>query len=279
MRIKRISTLILTVIMLYISAACAFSRLGTPRPYSGDQFALYTQAAFSIPDAEQMGTQINVIEQDQEGRILFEVSFGRKAFYYKDYGNDSARLYAYAVCQQYDDQFVYYYEDVCFAVFQDQAAFTLEQKDSLKETNDWNMPLDYSRMTKKSILPKESEGRKLPYLSIWYDRAAEIQDSQSIQAFKKTITVVDNEQVYTNILDIDSQERLLIIVTVLQRESFDKIDIESIHSYFMIYDTHDISKTVPIMEIESAKTFSAQLTAFKNQYEWEPVTAVSESTE
>ena len=270
MSIKRIRVTVLAVLILIISTSCFFSRLGTPRPYNGDQFALYTQAAFSIPDAEQMGTQINVIERDQEGRILFEVSFGRKAFYYKDYGNDSARLYAYAVCQQYDDQFVYYYEDICFAVFQDQAAFSQEQKDGLKETNDWNMPLDDSRMTKKAILPEESEGRKLPYLSIGYERAEKIEDYRAIEVFQKTVSVADREQVYADILDIDSEDRLLIIVTVLQRKSFDKIKMETIRSYFMIYDTNSDSQAAPIVEIESAETFADQLIVFKSQNAWTP---------
>ncbi len=270
MRTKRILTLILAVLMLAVGSACIFSRLGTPRPYSGDQFALYTQAAYSIPDAEQMGTQISVVEQDQEGRTLFEISFGRKAFYYKDYGNKDTRLYAYAVCQQYDDQFVYYYDDVCFAVFQDEADFTPENQERLKGINDWNTPLDYSRMIKKEILPEESEGRKLPYLSIGYDRAQEIRDSRAIEAFKKTISVADNEQVYTDVLDIDSQNQLLITVTVLQRKSFDKIDIESIHSYFMIYDTNNASQTAPIIEVENAKSYADQLSAFKSQYGWNP---------
>lgn len=270
MRIKRIPTMILAVLTLAVSSACIFSRLGTPRPYNGDQFALYTQAAYSIPDAEQMGTQIKVVEQDQEGRTLFEISFGRKAFYYKDYGNKDTRLYAYAVCQQYDDQFVYYYDDVCFAAFQNEADFTPQNQERLKEMNDWNMPLDDGRMTKKAILPEESEGSKLPYLSIGYDRAQEIKDSRAIETLKKTIPIADNEQVYADILDIDSQNRLLITVTVLKKKSFDKIDIESIHSYFMIYDINNAFQTAPIIAVESAKSYADQIITFKSQHEWNP---------
>ena len=270
MSIKRIRITIVAVLILMISTSCIYSRLGTPRPYNGDQFALYTQAAFSIPAAEQMGTTINVIEQDQEGRILFEVSFGRQAFYYKDYGNPSTRLYAYAVCQHYDEQFVYYYEDICFEICNEKADFTQEKQERLKETNDWNQPLDDSKMIKKEILPEESEGRKQPYLSIGYERAEKIEYYQAIETFQKTISVADQEQVYADILDIDSQDRLLIIVTVLQRKSFDKIDMDTIRSYFMIYDANSDSQTAPIVEIESAKTFADQLIVFKSQNAWTP---------
>ena len=83
-----------------------------------------------------------IIEEDKYGRTLFE-------FESWDYITKEV-VSALVICQkthyENNNNQVYYYEDRCFII----APYEESDIKSLKENNDWNNPLNYEKMTKKT---------------------------------------------------------------------------------------------------------------------------------
>ncbi len=154
--------LITIAIMLIVTAAtltgCFFYR-ENPYPYRGEYKELYTTAIYSIPDAVgyifhgegASSSEIYVWEQDDYGRTLFS--------YCEDY---SDQIFGLVICQSYDEKNVYFYPDdnyVLTIIESDSSSdidkkdhlknktedFYTENKEKLKEDNDWNRPLDKSK--------------------------------------------------------------------------------------------------------------------------------------
>ncbi len=159
---KKVLSLLLCGIILFACsfglAGCIFNR-ENPYPYRGEHKELYTTAIYSIPDTEgymhhgegAYSSDIYVWEQDDYGRTLFS--------YCEDYGN---QIFALVIAQTYDENNVYFYPDINYALtFIDSEYlyegvkdghlknktedFYLENKDRLKEINDWNQPIDKSK--------------------------------------------------------------------------------------------------------------------------------------
>ena len=100
-------------------------------PFMGDHF---------MPDC-----LTDVIEQDAYGRTLYRHSK------LPHIGNE--KKIVFVVYQKYDSEYVYYYEDLCY-IFGTGSA---EEIDQLKRTNDWDQPLDESKMSRRlaKISPTE----------------------------------------------------------------------------------------------------------------------------
>lgn len=79
---------------------------------------------------------VNVIERDEQNRILFE---------YNCYSViEEKEKKAYVICQKYDSNYVYYYEDICFSFSDDE-----ETLSELKAQNDWGKSLNQSKMSRR----------------------------------------------------------------------------------------------------------------------------------
>lgn len=81
----------------------------------------------------------DIIEKDEYGRILFEFR------HLSDISGES--LHCLVICQinDYGNECVYYYEDMNFLIY----PYSTEELEHLKQINDWNKPLDYSKMSKR----------------------------------------------------------------------------------------------------------------------------------
>ena len=80
------------------------------------------------------------LERDSKGRILYE--FSAKNILSEEWET------ALVICQAYDKNFVYFYEDKCYALKND-ADLCMNQ---LKQQNDWDNPLDHDKMSKREIV-------------------------------------------------------------------------------------------------------------------------------
>jgi len=148
---KTISVLLIAACLLVLTACFYYS-------YGGEYKELYTVAVYSIPDSAgymyhgegAFDPDIYIWEQDNYGRTIFS--------YCEDYSN---YCFALIVSQTCDEANVYFYPDVNYVLtyieseslypFRDDylknrtQGFYLENKDKLKEENDWNKPLDKTK--------------------------------------------------------------------------------------------------------------------------------------
>ncbi|MBO5790774.1 MAG: hypothetical protein J6R40_06410, partial [Clostridia bacterium] len=79
------------------------------------------------------------MERDAQGRELLEFSYDN-AFM------DDAIKTAYVICQKYDDDYVYYYEDFAYMLEFSET----DSIEALKERNNWGKPLDESKMSRRT---------------------------------------------------------------------------------------------------------------------------------
>ena len=155
---KKIISLLLCCVIL---VACTLGMSGCfiNPTYRGQHKELYTVAVYSIPNAVgymfhgegAYSSDIHIWEQDDYGRTLFS--------YCEDYSN---RIFALVISQGYDDTNVYFYLDINYKLtiidseYSYEGAdedhlknrtedFYLENKENLKEANDWNKPLDKTK--------------------------------------------------------------------------------------------------------------------------------------
>lgn len=107
----------------------------------GENVSLAACGTYSVPgmvvsDMRGESYICDVLERDTHGRILFE-------FTAKDIIFEKERTVT-VICQKYDSNYVYFYENICFAGYGGPADI-----ESLKETNDWNKPLVQEKMSKR----------------------------------------------------------------------------------------------------------------------------------
>lgn len=263
MIIKRYLSILLTLVVAYSFCGCVliFGRMGKPAPYTGEETDLYTIAAYSILPSDLMGTQIEIIEKDTYGRVLYKVECSKDPLFYQCFGEDGP-LIAFFICQHSDDQLVYYYEDDCYMVFANAEDFSSVEQIKLKEQNDWNQPLDYNKMFSKGIIPKEKQGYKFTI------DQRKIETGEAKEAFLKQIHLNEEEYAYLELLDSDDQGRNLLIVVVRKYKSGGVIDTSTIRSYFEMFVTKNPSEKAVIEEIKDPEHIWIQMKEFKQQNHW-----------
>lgn len=263
MIIKRCFSILLTLTVGFSFSGCylIYGKLGKPAPYTGNETALYTIAAYSILPSDLMGTTIETIEEDAYGRVLYKVECSKDPLFYQCFG-EQGPLIAFFICQHIDNQLVYYYEDDCFMVFANAEDFSSVEQIKLKEQNDWNQPLDYNKMFSRGIIPKEKQGYK------YTTDQRKIETGDAKDAFLKQIHLGEEEYAYLELLDSDKQGRKLLIVVVKKFKSGGVIDVSTIHSYLEMFDTRNPDENVVIEEITDPKHIWIQIKAFKQQNQW-----------
>ena len=111
-----------------------------------ETLALKICGAYAVPgmmhfDLKGVETDCTKIEEDAEGRILFEWS---------GYNMISDETSSYLViCQAINSDYVFYYEDICYITKTDNP----ERIEDFKNLNDWEMPFDKEQI---SFRPKKA---------------------------------------------------------------------------------------------------------------------------
>lgn len=233
MHMRKIISLLLCCVIL---VACTFGMFGcfTNRvnyAYRGQHKELYTVAVYSIPDAAGFmhhgegayNSDIYIWEQDDYGRTLFS--------YCEDYSN---RVFALVISQGYDDENVYFYPDANYTltiieseylyegVGEDHLKsrteeFYLENKEKLKELNDWNKPLDKSKCVSYKITDQK----------IWGDNVYKLNEDQCdeiLNDYTETLNFVNPESSpyrYNSVLQMDKEGKVLHEIYGIHR-NYDK---------------------------------------------------------
>ena len=96
----------------------------------------YATPGMFYSDLKGKEADIEIIEVDSYGRILFR--------YYSPNFISSEKNGVVIICQKVENEYIYYYEDLCYSFSVD-----CEDYSKIKEVNDWNNPLDVTKMTKR----------------------------------------------------------------------------------------------------------------------------------
>ena len=219
---KKVLSLFFCCVFLFTSSlgffGCTFNK-ENPYPYRGEYKELYSVAVYSIPDAEgymdhgegAYNSDIYVWEQDDYGRILFS--------YCEDYSN---QIFGLVISQAYDENNVYFYPDINYALtFIDSEYayegreedhlknrtedFYLENKEKLKEANDWNKPIDKNKCISYPITNHKVLGKKTYSLS-------SVECNRILNEYSETLNLPNPEKTphrYNHVLQVDSEGKIL----------------------------------------------------------------------
>ncbi|MBE6610184.1 MAG: hypothetical protein E7634_05915 [Ruminococcaceae bacterium] len=220
---KKALSLLLCSIILFISSlglsGCNLNKKN-PFPYRGEYKELYTTAIYSIPDAEgymhhgegAYNSDIYVWEQDDYGRTLFS--------YCEDYGN---QIFGLIISQAYDESNVYFYPDINYALTLIDSEYSyegikddnflknktkdfyLENKDKLKEANDWNKPIDKNKCVSYPITDHKVLNKNTYSLS-------SLECNEILNEYTKTLDLPNPENTphrYNSILQVDAEGKIL----------------------------------------------------------------------
>ncbi|XMB73076.1 hypothetical protein RJI07_03970 [Mycoplasmatota bacterium WC30] len=118
--------------------------------YDGDNKDLYTEAIFSLIGNRGYFLDGEILD-DPEIIVIEEDNYGRTMFSYVESNDISS--YSYLIAQKSDPDYVYFYPDYNFISSeydywnnQDKEMFTDDEINELKLLNDWDLPLDESKM-------------------------------------------------------------------------------------------------------------------------------------
>lgn len=119
-----------------------------------------------------------ILEEDQYGRVLFE--------YTTKSCITNEKETSLVLCQMADSDYVYFYEDVCYD-------FSEQEISDLKTANDWNCPLDSTKMSRRKVHftldGVLNIGDKLDYKEVKSSICAEIDNVSTGQV--KELSILD----------------------------------------------------------------------------------------
>lgn len=143
MLMKKNACLIVLIVIISLIFTSCYDKLSDKNKH------LYTVAVnnsinFHIDGEAPLRFQ--VIETDKYGRILFSFP----AYYHN-----------LCILQKSDEEYIYYYDDVCLIEYRDKSEITDDMIAKFKELNDWDCELNEEKMTKKPMeYPKNHAERK-----------------------------------------------------------------------------------------------------------------------
>lgn len=244
-RVKTIGSLI--IVLLILSSALA-SGCFTKR-YSADMVMMYTQVFHAVPGTRSFDKHViegEITETDEYGRIQF-------SFY-------TGNIMGVCIMQKHDDKYVYYYDNVCYLVSEQFKEPTVEELDYLREINDWNQPLDESKMIE----------RKLIESTLYIRTIRNLERKELLRIFYSTMT--DNEKYMTFVGLCDSSQTgqdLYFVSRTVNMSTTGGYEYVLLDNYFMIlnadgsYDPENY-----IIKFESLSQSNAPLAEIKERNEW-----------
>ena len=239
----------------------------------GDHPELWTMACTNIAVASgyynngeaNLDPWIEVLEADEYGRILF--IYSETDYYYYD---ESLGYGAYiCVMQKRDDNYVYYYPDICYQhVFLDSAEFkpdlTSNEVIKLKEENDWNDPLNESLLEKRPI----ETTRPKPKLDVEEDFFEEMVyqyfEDNNIYIHPKNYGIVR----YSNFVTSDEYERELYTVYVQYSEYTDKKEIRHYCVFLVVVNPDNTSNQDMIILLKDPNFPQEETILLKERSGW-----------
>lgn len=207
----------------------------------------------TYPCTDTRGEYVRKIEEDSHGRALY-ISKVRSPFY-------SNNTVALMIMQKYDDNNVYYYDDLFYLFSLDISADDIDVSRSeivaLKELNDWNKPLDESKMSSRKIfISLDNEVvQEEPYKSSDSFRA---QRDEVKKFFVEEYKYTEEEFYDFYFCDYDRYSKILYTAMF-------EISDNQYEWYFVIFD---VSGGFKWMKIDDLFSYQAELSSFKRENGW-----------
>lgn len=119
---------------------------------SSGRTELYSVANVSVPfvSGDLDWDQVEEIEKDSYGRIMFKYRSAHRMEPCMLYDYSGKYVYAIIICQMYDNDYAYYYDNDNFIYLPDNEDLQSDRVEQFKKLNDWNKALDQSKMTRVS---------------------------------------------------------------------------------------------------------------------------------
>lgn len=141
-KVLKRTIIILLIALLLVSIYCCQSIDLTRASNLHIEGKLQIAGSFSVPgmfceEIKGMASDAKIIETDDYGRILYSYTTYNAIL-------NVENCTATVICQKIDDDYIYFYEDVCYIV----SGISEQTIDGLKEKNDWNKELDESKLSK-----------------------------------------------------------------------------------------------------------------------------------
>lgn len=188
---KRSLRIIALIAVLCLLTNCLLLQKEGDSPYyNGNRYDLYRLALNSFPGPrEGLGVRIDetLIEMDDYGREMYIVKIHHAGiFYHNTITNDDSQVNAaYMIAQSHDDKKIYYYEDLCFKMFDDREGIEQSLLEELKTENDWNKPM---HMEKCSSRLYEDDFAGMENLTFNYNAWSSISNAFGKESKKSAIT-------------------------------------------------------------------------------------------
>jgi hypothetical protein len=180
--------------------------------------------------------ECSIIDTDSQGRILYE--------YITQSVIAEEEVTAVVVCQMIDKDYVYYYEDQCYVL----APYTDEDIGALKSKNDWNQPLDRTKMSRRS--------NKVT-LDLFIHKDSQLEYKEVRSACSNTLNIAESRISLLTILDIDPAGNELYWLEIG--------DDKQGGAYYAIVN---LDYEVAILSYEHSAMDNGELRAFKQVNGW-----------
>ena len=216
-------------------------------------YAIPGLGAFDLRDAQYSQ---EVIDRDDYGRVMYRFYSNYDSYDLYD-SHDPNRAYgsrktvfngqAIIICQKVTRNSFYYYTDVCCLMSEND--FDETKVEELKNKNDWNRPLDESKMKKQKV----SDG---PYVKIYNVPRETIEKSE--EKVIKELGIKSEQLIMFFEDDVDLNNKIMYCAVVV-REDSDK------EYYFVIMDT---DYKPAFMKFENLYEVEEPLSDFKKENGW-----------
>ena len=133
---------ILLVLLLFALLTSIFCSCRPTNALILEKVGLRFVGGVSLPgmfSSDRRGTTCKIIEKDNQGRTLFEYG------HINTITNNPIDVLSICQVNDYDNEYVYFYEDIHFLI----CPYDKDDLELLKQRNDWNKPLDYSKMSRR----------------------------------------------------------------------------------------------------------------------------------
>lgn len=237
---KKFYLVLLTIVIIL--------NLGCVNHGDGNAFAQVVRNNVLCTNGKSHGeaVSLDIIEKDPYERTLFSYSMYVAGAY--GYG----QIYALAICQKYDRDNTYYYEDACFIVAESASNIGLEDINDLKDKNDWGTPLIESKMTSRQIdIDKNSFSRL---------NVEEIFSTERKQSIGSNVTC--------RFTDFDKHGKVLFFVVVNDADFNDEVTVTQKYYLMIVSEDGTYNKDTFITEIENLYNYQSQLHSFKEDNGW-----------
>ena len=151
---RSLQILSLITVLCLLTGCFVFHKEGDSPYYYGNRYDLFRLALNSFPGPrEGLGARIDetFIETDNYGREMYIIEIHHAGwFYHNTITNDDSKVNAaYAISQMHDDKKIYYYEDFCFKLFDNNDGLQQSLLEELKIENDCNKPIQMERCSSR----------------------------------------------------------------------------------------------------------------------------------